>query len=200
MKLKSYASYFVSYLLNNLKNLEMIERIVLFGSVAKDQATKESDVDIFIEVKKKTKALEEEIRKIEEQFYQSREAIIFKAREINNPLSIKMGKLNEWPDLSRSIASTGIIFYGPYKESKLPQGLKHFLIVFWDKIGKNRGAFLNKLYGFSVGGKRYKGLIEKFSGKKLGKSCIMIPIEYRDDFIGILQHYKVNAKIIEVYE
>ena len=47
-----YASYFVSYLLDHLKNKNTIERIVLYGSVAREESTKESDVDIFIESKK----------------------------------------------------------------------------------------------------------------------------------------------------
>ena len=46
--IKAYASYFSSYLLANLKDKESIETIILFGSAARDEATKESDVDIFI--------------------------------------------------------------------------------------------------------------------------------------------------------
>jgi len=50
--LKNYASYFVAYLLSNSKNIDNIERIVLYGSAARDEAVKESDVDIFVEVRK----------------------------------------------------------------------------------------------------------------------------------------------------
>ncbi|MEK6933980.1 MAG: hypothetical protein AABW75_03830, partial [Nanoarchaeota archaeon] len=67
------------------------------------------------------------------------------------------------------------------------------------RIKKNRGAFLNKIYGFKVKDKKYKGLLEEFQGEKLGKSTILIPIEYREDIIKIIKHYGVNAKIIEVY-
>ncbi len=72
-------------------------------------------------------------------------------------------------------------------------------MVFWDNIGKNRGAFLNKLYGFKTGDKHYTGLIEKIQGKKVGKSCIMIPIEHKNYLFELLKHYKVNAKVIQVY-
>jgi len=50
-----YASSFVTYLLAHLKNLNNITKIILFGSVARGEATKESDVDLFIEIKNKTK-------------------------------------------------------------------------------------------------------------------------------------------------
>ena len=109
--LKNYASYFVSYLLNNIKNENNVERIVLYGSVAKGESTKDSDIDIFIEVKKETKNFEREIKKIEENFYQSRENALFKSKGVDNEFDIKIGKLKEWKDLHRSIASTGIIFY-----------------------------------------------------------------------------------------
>ena len=84
--LKAYASYFVSYLLCNLENIENVQRIILFGSVARDEGTKESDVDLFIEVKKKTKKIENEIKRMIEGFYKSREASLFKLKGIDNEI------------------------------------------------------------------------------------------------------------------
>ncbi len=196
--IKSYASYFVSYLLFNLKNSDNISKIILFGSVAKGEADKKSDVDIFIEVKKKTKKFEREIEKIIDNFYKSREALIFKSRKIDNKINIIVGKLDEWKDLKKSIESTGIVLYGAYVSSGKLKGRK-YAIFFWDKIGKNRGAFLNKIYGFSSKKKKYKGLIEILKGRKLGKSSIMIPVEHINEIMKLLKHYKVNSKIIEVY-
>ncbi|MBU2639605.1 MAG: nucleotidyltransferase domain-containing protein [Nanoarchaeota archaeon] len=197
--LKKYASYFVAYLLDNLKNIENIERVVLYGSAAKNEETKESDVDIFIEVRKISKKLENEIKDIEGKFYCSREAVLFKTKGVENEFSIKIGKLKEWESLQRSIASTGIILYGHYEDKKLPSGVKHFVIIFWDGIDKNRGSFLNKIYGFRIKDKVYKGLLEKYDGKKLGKSCILLPIQYRNDIFKLINKHKVNAKVIEVF-
>lgn len=195
--LKQYASYFVSYLLKNLKSLDNIVYIILFGSVAKGEATRDSDVDIFIEIKRINKKFDKEIKKVLEDFYNSREAMIFKTKGINNKINLIVGRLKEWKDLKKSIESTGIVLYGKYSSSEV-KGKKH-VIFFWDKIGKNRGAFLNKIYGFNVGKKRYEGLIKVFDGRKLGKSSIMIPVEHREDIIKLLKHYNVNAKIIEAY-
>src|SRR3989344_3143947 len=126
--LKNYASYFVSYLLNNIKNENNVERIVLYGSVAKGESTKDSDIDIFIEVKKETKNFEREIKKIEENFYQSRENALFKSK-----------------------------------------------------------------------GKQYEGLLSKFKGNRIGKSCIILPIQYKKDILTLLEKHKVKARILDVF-
>ena len=197
--IKSYASYFVAYLLANIKDKANVERIILFGSVAKGEATKESDVDIFIETRKKTKKFEKDIIENEKNFYQSREAALFKVKGIENRIHIIIGKLSEWKDLSASIASTGIVLYGPFEGKKMPSGVKHKVIVFWDHIGKNRGSFLNKIYGFRVKNKKYTGLLEKAEGKKIGKSSIMLPIQYKKDIFKLLKEHRVRAKAIEVF-
>ena len=193
--IKAYASYFVSYLLANLKNTQDIHSIILFGSVAKDEATKESDVDMFIEVE--NKKIEKEIEKKLEDFYKSREALFFKTRDIDNKINLIMGKLDKWKELKSSIESTGLVLYGNYISSNISG--KKYSIIYWNKIGKNRGAFLNRVYGFSIKKKRYRGLIEKFNGSKIGKSSIIIPVEYREEIIKLLKEYRVNAKILDVY-
>ena len=128
--LKQYAAYFTAFMLDNLKDLDNIEKIVLYGSVAKEEDTKESDVDIFIEIKKRSKRLEKEIRLLENNFYNSREASLFKLKGIQNKFSIKIGILSEWKELYRSIASTGIVLFGPYEATALPSGVKHSMIIF----------------------------------------------------------------------
>ena len=197
--LENYASYFTAYLLSNIKNVNNIERIVLYGSVARGEATKESDIDIFIEIKEKGKKVEKAIKEIETNFYQSREGALFKSRGVDNKFSIKIGKLQDWKDLYKSIASSGIVLYGPYEAKELPLGVKHFIIVFWEKIGKNRGSYLNKLYGFNVKNKHYKGLLEKFAGKKIGKSCVMMPLEYKNEIFNLIKNHKVKAKVLDIF-
>lgn len=194
---KAYASYFVSYLINELDELQNVNKIILFGSVARGEATKESDVDIFIDIKEKSKRIESKINKILNSFYKSREALIFKTKGIDNKINIIMGKINEWPKLRDSIESSGIVLYGNYISSNV-RGKKQ-VIIFWDKIGKNRGAFLNKIYGFKANKKAYKGLIEILGGRKIGKSSIMIPVENKEEIFKLFKGYMVNAKILEVY-
>ena len=82
-----YASYFISYLLSNLDDTKNINRIVLFGSAAKGEANKESDIDLFLELKKQSAVFESEVKKIEKKFYSSREAALFKTKGIGNIFS-----------------------------------------------------------------------------------------------------------------
>ncbi len=194
---KAYASYCISHLLAHMPDETNIERIILFGSAAKNEATKESDIDLFIEVNKKNKMFEKRIEKIISEFYKSREALLFRTKGISNKINVIMGRLEEWRDLRTSIESTGIVLYGRYTPQK--SSGKKWAIIFWDAIEKNRGAFLNKIYGVSINKKRYAGVLEKRQGKRIGKSCIMIPMEYRNEFLTITKKYKVNAKIIEAY-
>src|SRR3989338_6308380 len=196
-KIIAYSSYFISYLLDELKDLSKIREIILFGSVARRDATKESDVDIFIRTMKNDRNLERQIGDSIEKFYKTREALLFKSKGIDNKINIIIGKLEEWPKLKDSIEGSGVVLYGPFISSNT-SGKKQ-VIISWNKIAINRGAFLNKLYGYKVGDRAYIGLIELLKGKKLGKSTIMIPVEHREEIFKLLKKYKVDAKILEVY-
>lgn len=196
-KIKAYPSYFVSYLLNELKDYSNINKIILFGSFAREDANKNSDVDLFIDFKKKSKKFQKEIETITESFYKSREALMFKNRGIDNKINIIAGRLEEWKELKESIESQGVVLFGGYISSNI-KGRK-FIIFMWDNVKINRGAFLNKLYGFKSNSKEYKGLIEIYEGRKLGKSSFMIPLEKSRDFYEMFKKYKVNASSVEVY-
>lgn len=195
---RAYASYFVSYLLMNIKDASLINKVILFGSASKGEASKDSDIDIFIDLEKDTKKLHMLIEKILEDFYKSREALLFKAKGADNKINLIIGRLHEWKNINKSIESEGIMLYGRYT----PTGRsgKKYAVIFWDKIEKNRGAFLNKIYGFKARDKVYKGLVENFKGMRLGKSSIMVPIEHRQEILGLIKKYKANAKIIDVYK
>ena len=193
----SYASHFVSFLLDLLKGKENIKNIILFGSVSRAEETSESDVDIFIDIKKSSKKLESDVKKIVDLFYQSKDALLFKSKGIDNKINVVVGKLNEWDKIKSGIESSGLVLYGPYISTAI-SGKKSILIS-WDNISINRGAFLNKLYGYKIGEKRYAGMIELFNGKKIGKSSALIPIENSKEVLDLIKRHKVNASLLEVY-
>ena len=194
---QAYASTFASFLMRKFgDNIKDIDRIILYGSVAKGNAMKNSDVDIFIDTKKD---LKKEVSDIIDEFYKSREALLFKTKRIENEINVKTGELKNWRELHRSIISTGVTLWGRYEALEKPIGSQHKIIFYWDKIEKNRGAFLNKIYGFKSGEKRYTGLLEKINGGKIGKSSIILPIEHKEEIIGLLKKYGVHAKSIEIF-
>ena len=72
MEIISYAMDFTSFLVQNLKEKEKINSIILFGSVARGEATNKSDVDIFIDIiNNDEKRIESNILKIKDKFFNS---------------------------------------------------------------------------------------------------------------------------------
>ena len=48
--LTAYALDFASFLIQKTKNRDKIRNIILFGSVARQDESKESDIDIFVDI------------------------------------------------------------------------------------------------------------------------------------------------------
>src|SRR3989344_4428064 len=142
--------------------------------------------------------LRSSVNKIVEEFYTSTTALQFKLKGIDNKINCIVGKLAEWKDLKRSMISTGIVLYGNYKSGIEKKELEQHFIMSWE-APKARGAFLNKLYGYSVGKKRYAGMIKKFDSEKIGKSAIMLPSQHKDKFMQLMEKYNANYQMIEVY-
>jgi predicted nucleotidyltransferase len=194
---KAYASTFVAYLINKLgEDLEKIEQIILYGSIAKGEANTESDVDIFVNT---ADNLNKKIEEVVEEFYHSREFLLFKLKNIEPKLSVKVGELKKWESLQQSIINTGIILWGKSEVGLKVTKTKPKLLFFWENIGTNRGAFLNKLYGYKLKGKKYYGLISMVKGEKLGKSSILIPSQYKEKIWPLFKKYKVKVKQIKVF-
>ena len=105
----SYAINFVSFLIREKTN---IDKIILFGSVARNDFDDESDIDLFID----TKLDKNEIESILELYEKSEDNKKYRLESVNNKISLKIGKLGEWKSIKRSIISNGILLYGKYEE------------------------------------------------------------------------------------
>ncbi|MBI4163108.1 MAG: nucleotidyltransferase domain-containing protein [Candidatus Aenigmarchaeota archaeon] len=200
---KSYAIAAAYFIISNIDNKLMgkINNVILFGSIAQNRATKESDVDLFFDAtlnKTQENTLKISLNKIAEEFYTSNAALQFKLRRIDNRISCIVGELKKWKDLKRSIISTGIVLYGKYSSGMGKKDLKQFFIMSWE-APKMRGAFLNKLYGYMAGKKRYSGMIENFNAEKIGKSALLVMSEHKGKFMQLMENYNANYEIIEVY-
>ncbi len=203
-KFKNYAVSAVCHILQNLpeKRTNKIASIILFGSVAQDRATDASDVDLFFDAdlgKTQGKNLKKMLDKIIEDFYLSKIALRYKLEGVDNKINVIVGKLDEWEGLKRSITSTGIVLFGRYTSGVEKSRLKQHFIISWDQPKKNRGAFLNKLYGYSVKKKRYRGMAAKYNCMRMGKSAIIVPSEHKDKFIDHMEKYNADYQIIEIF-
>jgi predicted nucleotidyltransferase len=193
----SYACSFVSFL---IKKKPLIERIILFGSVASGNFDEDSDIDIFVD----TSHSKKEIMAILDLYEKSEDNHKYFLEGIKNHISLKVGNLEQW-GIKRSIISGGITLYGPYQE--LPKGLHHYaLFVTSSPLQKRKDQIKvwRILYGYTqkIGSKRYakEGLIRELSGKKLTRGAFIIPFEKSTEIIKLLKNQKVKYSIFEIFK
>lgn len=195
----SYALSFASFLLDT-KIGAKINKIILFGSVARGDFTKESDIDLFIDTKEK---FVDEIDKILILFKESQINKIWQLKGANNDISLKNGDLKKW-GLRREVISSGIMLYGKYNE--LPDETRYYLLVQIEVKNKNSAEQMHiwrELYGYvqKVGNKSYvkKGLVEIDGGRKLGKATFIVLMENRKSIIDFLNKNKIRYSLNEVW-
>lgn len=200
MELISYASDFVSFLIQNLKEIESIKAIILFGSAARGEATKESDVDIFIDIVDKEESISKKVNEIKDKFFSSvKFKSYWKVLGTKNEISIIIGHLERWK-LKDSMLGNAVILYQKYAP-KIDGG-KSKAILSWGNIKPDsKRVMLNrKIFGYNYYGKFYKGIIERYNGKKLGANVVMIDIEGLNSIVKIFKNFKTAAKILRVFE
>ncbi len=197
----AYALDFTSFLLEKLgKESEKISKVVLFGSVARGEASEKSDVDIFVDLISDEKNIRRMIEKSVNNFYTS---IKFKKYwrllGIENEINCIPGKLEKWKDVRRSIITDGIILYGKYKEH-VKEG-KLYCILSWKSIKpeSKRAVFNKKMFGYSQRGKKYTGLVQRYSGEKMD-NAVIVPLEHANDIIKMFRKMKITVKIKNMSE
>ena len=200
--LVSFAADFVSFLIQkiDMKHLANIRGMILFGSVARGEATKKSDVDIFLDLIRDDNKLAKIIPGIIEEFYSS---AMFKKywrlMGIDNEIKCVPGKLDEWKELQPSIIAEGIMLFGKYVRAVKNRG-KSFVIITWEKVKpESKRVFLSKkLFGYSMNGKMYKGVLDGTGTVKLGSSCLLVPIENSKLVMETFKKIEVKFKTFHV--
>jgi predicted nucleotidyltransferase len=194
----AYAMAFSSYLLQSIKSESSIINIILFGSVARNDFDKDSDIDIFVDT---TEDIEKEVNSILDSFYESAAYTRYwKLLAIENEISIKVGEIEKW-DVKRSIVSHGITLYGKYNSDI--EGKLYSLFTIDIKGKRNEKLKIwRKLYGYKqkIKSKDYlqKGLLEEIQGRKVGPAVFIVPIENAGKAKEFLNRNKVKYKIIEM--
>ena len=196
-ELIAYANAFVSFILPKVPD---VKEIILFGSAARGESAKDSDVDLFFNIadKEKENRIKGMADKELEKFYKSKIAEVWFLRGIKNSIRVNVGKLDEWK-LKRSIISDGICLYGKYKET--PKGLKEF-VLFNLKPIKNiakRNKVIRQLFGRKEKAYFTEGIIKKLNGRKLSASSFTVSLEYAHQIIKLLGEEKVNYSFFEIW-
>lgn len=197
--LVAYSMAFASFLVDS-KISGKIDRIILFGSVARGDFTEESDIDIFIDT---DSDIEKEVYKLVALFNESKVRGIWKLKGLRNEISVKVGKLDMW-SLKRNVISSGILLYGKFKE--IPETVEYYLLVRLDMKGINPNKQMTiwrTLYGYKqkIGKKLYvgEGLIKKLGGEKIGKAVFLVPMGNRGQIVELLKKNKIKHTVNELW-
>ena len=197
-ELLAYAMDFVSFFTEEFPedSIKKVKDIILFGSVARRSADKNSDIDIFINVTN-AENLESKIEKIKSDFYKTEVFKRWKLKGVENEIKIIADRLDKWKDLKISIISDGIILYSKYTGAS--KGAQQ-VILYWDgvKDQSKRVLLSKKLYGYTQGKFKYKGMVELTGSEKLGSNCILSSLQDSKKFIDIFNEMKINVKRIYV--
>jgi len=196
-ELIAYAGSFVSFVLDRLQ--QEVKEIILFGSVARGDFTKDSDVDLFFDVldEKKIGLIEKDLKLIESKFYRSKVYGIWKQKGITSEIKVKVGVLSKW-DLKNSVLSDGFVLYGKYKSSMKGEGLA---LISFDPI-KNitkRNKIIRTLFGRKETGYFQEGLVDKLKGKQISPTVFYVNLQFADQVLKILKKEKINFQIKELW-
>ncbi len=196
--LLSYAEDFTSFLIKNISDLKNIKNIILFGSTARGEASKESDIDIFFELFTPDNKIQEELNKLKSDFFESaRFKQYWSLLDVDNEFNALSGTFEEWKELKNSIIANGILLYGKF--SAIPEA-KNVMISSWEGIKPNskRVFFNKKMFGYKQGKRQYFGLLQKYGGNKIGKGVTILPEEAKKELQELFNKFKVKSKTIKM--
>src|SRR3989344_6258302 len=194
----SYAEACISFILRSTRiNIDEIKTIYLFGSVARGDFDKESDVDIFIDTDEK---YEDRISKFSkiclEKFYKSDEFKKFKLMGIENDINIMAGEADAW-ELKNSVKKDGLILYS---SSTNPSFKKYFILEIHaiENITK-RNRIMRKITGRNEKSRKEKGIIYEIGGKILGPRHFIVPSENISKITKILSKENAIFRLTEIW-
>lgn len=184
-----------------VSDLEEVESIILFGSVAKGEAKTDSDIDFLVVVS--NMKIERRVIKIANEV----------SDNFNKKLQtiVKTKKLEGLdPSMIESIATEGILLYGlPIKVGQKDLELEPYAIAIYslshlpqsEKMKFKRSIFGSKSV-FKGDKKTYKtvqeGLLKMFSGAKLGRGSIIFPSKHKE-IVKQLEYFKIKYKTFTVW-
>ncbi len=193
-ELIAYTAAFVSFILPKID----VDEVILFGSVARREADKKSDIDLFFNIRAQETGIKAAINKELNKFYKSYIYESWKAKGITNPIKIEVGNLDKWK-LKRSIISDGIVLYGKYKS--VPEKLKAFTLFNISPIKDiaKRNKVIRLLFGRIEKDYSTPGILERLEGKKLTSNSFIVPLGKANEIIGVLNSEKINFSFFEFW-
>lgn len=193
----AYTCHYLSFLLKKREAAVKIKAIYLFGSAVRGTLEKGSDIDLFIDC---PVADEDQMKKWAHsaliQFTASRDYNKWKLLRFTYPLSIQVGKLQEW-DLKLSIASEGILIYAPGRTR--PEGKRVTLFtISYPTSKKSYVRLFRLLFGRKEKEYMYPGIVAQWGGKQVAAAVFFVPQHEQVRMAEVLSKEKVHFSMTEM--
>lgn len=193
--IKEHFEKTISKIKTELKKIKSIDAVVLFGSFARgDYSDRHSDIDImvFLDEDEKNPKLEEKILKKVIQLS------VGKLTSVHTVFQYKKIK-EEDASLLLTISDEGKTVFSRKSIiiNKDILGLKSHHVIRFDSAGVNqirKNKLQRFLYGYSVNGKKYKGLVDGEKVTSAGKGAIIVPKEILNKVLLFADSIGIKAK------
>ncbi|MFQ6052005.1 MAG: nucleotidyltransferase domain-containing protein [Candidatus Hydrothermarchaeota archaeon] len=182
---------------NKIKDFEGVLSIVLFGSIARGEATRDSDIDLAIIYSEKK---DDVVRKINAM-----------APEKFQLTHLSIEELKDEPTISGALSGEGILLFGkPVIVSVEDIELKPKMIIAYDTSELDQNT-RNKLYRALYGGtstymkenekkvKRYVGIADRIRAEKIGKGVLITDRRNAPEITKTLERFNARWKEIPIW-
>lgn len=178
-------------LVEELSGIPSVRLIVLYGSWAKGEASRKSDIDLFILAGRKDRG--------------RIEGIISKGDFRVQPVIRSLSELRTMDSgLLSNILRDGKILYVKNFEldvskilSQKPEVIYNFKLRNLSQQMKRR--FNSALYGTKIRNYTYTGLLGKAEGIQLGRGCILVPEKGRREVESLFDSFKISYEKISAW-
>ncbi len=200
----AYTYEFISMLLEEELIKNALKKIVLFGSVARDDFSEKSDVDIFVELTELSNANKtESIIKEKINRFEIIAEKTWALRGINLPIKVIVGKVGDetWASLKDEIKQYGITLYGEYKEYVENYALISYSLNQLKQ--RQKMSFLRRMYGYknTKNKKVYTktGLLSTLNAVKTAANQCIVKADQVKTIIHLLKEFSLQYKIKKIH-
>ncbi|MCX6776170.1 MAG: nucleotidyltransferase domain-containing protein [Candidatus Micrarchaeota archaeon] len=181
----------LQHLIEELSCIRSVKLVVLYGSWARREASKKSDIDLFI------LAAERDRERVED--------VISKGDFRVQPVIRSPGKLSTTDSgLLENILRDGKILYAKNTELDASRILKQKpAVVYSFRLGnlsqQRKRKFNSALYGTKIKNYKYRGMIEQLGGIQLGRGCILVPENKKKGVESLFESYKIKHEKMKIW-
>ncbi len=184
-------------LTDKIKSFDEILSVVLFGSVARDEATSNLDIDVAVIYSQKKQDVIRKVNALADERFQI--------------VHLTLEELRDEPTMAGALSGEGILLHGkPVNICLDGEDLKSKMIIAYDAgdLPRNiRSNLYRTLYGGSstyiqAGVKKkkyYPGIIESIPAQKLAKAVIMVDRHNAPEITKTLRRFHAKWKEIPVW-